>query len=184
MFAADEFYRNAYGEDLLAHLPEAESYGDFGMFEDGVGIIRSVVDDWNEAVQEGLVSQCAQVLEEAGATVYLLLGYAMTPFFPLLVKEGPLASGLQVVPVENQYFGGNVDVTGLLTAADVQRAVEGLKPQLGDKDLVMIPDVVLNDDMVLLDDGTLEGICQATGVRVVPASCNPTDYLVEIMQLL
>ncbi|MBR5259092.1 MAG: DUF512 domain-containing protein, partial [Eggerthellaceae bacterium] len=41
VYAADEFYRNAHGVDLLEKLPTAEHYGDFSMFEDGIGIIRS-----------------------------------------------------------------------------------------------------------------------------------------------
>ena len=47
--AADEFYRNAYRDNLLECLPPAGFYGDFAMFEDGIGIIRSTVDDWREA---------------------------------------------------------------------------------------------------------------------------------------
>ena len=39
-FPADEFYHNAYGPELLRNLPPSENYGDFGMFEDGVGIFR------------------------------------------------------------------------------------------------------------------------------------------------
>lgn len=49
-FAADEFYCNAYGDALLEHLPPASCYGEFEMFEDGVGIVRSFADDWQRAV--------------------------------------------------------------------------------------------------------------------------------------
>lgn len=61
-FAADEFYRNAFGADLLENLPPAERYGDFGMFEDGVGIIRSFVDDWEQAAAAGLPERAADAL--------------------------------------------------------------------------------------------------------------------------
>ena len=66
-FAADEFYCNAYGDELLENLPPTEHYGDFGMFEDGVGIIRSFVDDWEAAAEAGQDSRraCACVTSPA-----------------------------------------------------------------------------------------------------------------------
>ena len=67
-FPADEFYHNAYGPELLRNLPPSEHYGDFGMFEDGVGIIRSFVDDWKRAERAGLVERCAAALRAADAT--------------------------------------------------------------------------------------------------------------------
>ena len=64
-FPADEFYHNAYGPELMRNLPPSEHYGDFGMFEDGVGIIRSFVDDWKRAERAGLVERCAAALRAA-----------------------------------------------------------------------------------------------------------------------
>jgi NifB/MoaA-like Fe-S oxidoreductase len=55
---------------------------------------------------------------------------------------------VRVVPVENRFFGGNIGVTGLLTGADVSRALR----QVDAADRVLLPDVVLSDDRFL--DGT------------------------------
>lgn len=184
VFAADEFYRNAYKDHLLEHLPRTSFYGDFGMFEDGVGIIRSVVDDWEECVQTGLVSECAAALRQKESRAVLLLGFAMMPFFQQLVEESELKDLLVILPVENNFFSGNVDVTGLLTSADVAQAVSDLNLDLLPSDLVIIPDVVLNDDGVMLDDGTLEEVYKDTGIEILPVSCNPSGFLVEIMELI
>lgn len=123
VFAADEFYRNAFGEDLLEKLPSAGHYGDFGMFEDGIGIIRSFVDDWHLSCEEGIVRRCAAVLRECGLRVRFVVGEAMQPFFGQLVEESPLCGVFEPLVVSNDFFGGNVDVTGLLCGCDMVAAV-------------------------------------------------------------
>jgi NifB/MoaA-like Fe-S oxidoreductase len=55
---------------------------------------------------------------------------------------------VRLVPVENRFFGGNIGVTGLLTGADVARALDGV--DAGDR--VLLPDVTLSGDHFL--DGT------------------------------
>ena len=49
---------------------------------------------------------------------------------------------------------------------------------------MIIPNVVLNDDGVMLDDGTLEDVFRETGVEVISVSCNPSGFLAEIMELV
>lgn len=123
VFAADELYRNAYGEDLLEHLPPAGHYGDFALFEDGIGIIRSFVDDWRAAERDGTAARCAKALAAAGLRARFVVGGAMQPFLGQLVAAGPLAGALEPLTVRNGYFGGNVDVTGLLCGCDIAAAV-------------------------------------------------------------
>ncbi len=184
VFAADEFYRNAYQDRVLEHLPLSSFYGDFNMFEDGVGIIRSFVNDWEECIETGLVKRCACELQAKQARAIILVGYAMMPFFQQLVERSELSGLLLVFPIENRFFSGNVDVTGLLTSADVAQAVSSEALPKGQHDTVVIPEVVLNDDGVMLDDGSLEDVFLQTGVEIHPVSCNPSGFLVEIMQLI
>jgi NifB/MoaA-like Fe-S oxidoreductase len=53
-----------------------------------------------------------------------------------------------LMAVENQFFGGNIGVTGLLTGADISRALADV--DAGDR--VLLPDVTLSNDLFL--DGT------------------------------
>ncbi len=122
-FAADEFYRNAFGADLLENLPPAERYGDFGMFEDGIGIVRSYVDDWRAACASGAAAACAEALRAAGVRARFVVGEAMQPFLDQLVEAGPLAGAFAPLTVANAFFGGNVDVTGLLCGCDMTAAI-------------------------------------------------------------
>ena len=115
VFAADEFYANAYGAATPQHIPPASDYGDFDMFEDGIGIIRSFVDEFDEACRNGLAQRAADALAARHVRARYVIGQAMQPFFDEMVAGSPLASHFEPLTVENRYFGGNVNVTGLLT---------------------------------------------------------------------
>ena len=132
-FAADEFYCNAYGDALLEHLPPASCYGEFEMFEDGVGIVRSFADDWQRAVESGADAACAQALLESNVVARLVFGYATRGFAARLVGESAVAGLASPLFVKNDFFGGNVDVTGLLCGCDIIAAIrETLAEYAGD----------------------------------------------------
>ncbi|ACV22007.1 putative FeS-containing Cyanobacterial-specific oxidoreductase [Slackia heliotrinireducens] len=178
VYLADEFYSNAYPDDLLDHLPPAEHYGAFDMFEDGIGIIRSFVDDWQQQGQA--VSELAQVLEDEGVRVYYVFGEAMRETFTPLVEASPLKGLLIPLYVKNEFFGGNVDVTGLLSGVDVARAIRGVSAH----DYVVLPRVMFNSDMITLDDMTVDDIRDTAGMPVTVVSCNAYEFLPEIRELV
>ena len=216
-YPSDELYHSAYGHELLDNLPPSEAYGEFEMFEDGVGIIRSFVDDWDLAEKQGSIGRCAAALEEKGVRAYYIAGCAMRDILDVLVERSPLAGHLVPLFVKNDYFGGNVDVTGLLCGCDITAAVnevvaergsiapdvavvevdeEGLEVEeqptaaLGgaepsDPDLLfLIPEVLLNDDGITLDDMSFEDMERAVDARLAVVSCNASEYLEEIIELV
>ncbi len=219
-YASDELYCNAWGDELLEKLPDASFYGNFDMFEDGIGIIRTFVDEWNGLVQAGIVEHVAQKLRAMSVCARLVVGEAMEPFFSQLIERAGIADVLCPLVVKNRFFGGNVDVTGLLTGKDIADALRaehkrfcrersyassacqgaGLAHQGHDQghrqnqnksasystpigvrqQLFFIPNIVLNDDGVLLDDLRMEDIENQAGVSVHVVSCSPAEYLQEI----
>ena len=200
--AADEFYCDAYGDALLEHLLPASCYGGFEMFEDGVGIVRSFADDWQRAVESGADAACLKALRESNVAVRLVFGYATRGFAARLLGESAVAGIVRPLFVKNDFFGGNVDVTGLLCGCDIVRAIredalrEGPLDEpasLEDADspassdspraLFCIPRVVFNDDGVTLDDMTLADIEKAAGAHVAVVSCNGSEFLPEIARL-
>ncbi len=70
----------------------------------------------------------------------------LTPLLPALTEQA--GTRVRLLAVENEFFGGNIGVTGLLTGGDVTRALAGV--DAGDR--VLMPDVVLSNDQFL--DGT------------------------------
>lgn len=134
VYAADEFYRNAYGERVLDALPDEGFYGDFSMYEDGIGIIRSAVDAFEAARESGAMQRCADALASNNMHAWYLCGEAMTPYVNQLFRQAGLEGLLDPIVVPNDFFGGNVNVTGLLCGVDVARAIthnENLLPHPG-----------------------------------------------------
>ncbi|HAM15152.1 MAG TPA: Fe-S oxidoreductase [Eggerthellaceae bacterium] len=182
--AADEFYRNAWPQDLLQHVPPAPFYGDFGMFEDGIGIIRSTVDDWRRASRSGAIRACAAALRSSATVAYLVSGLAQREYLDALVEESGIADCFRPLYVRNDYFGGNVDVTGLLTGTDIARAVRRTVEGARHEALFAVLRVVFNDDGLTLDDMLLEDVERAAGHPLRVVSCSPLEYFDDIAALV
>ncbi len=205
VFAADEFYRNAYGADVLSMLPGEEFYGDFGMFEDGIGIIRSAVDDFRAAVSAGEADHAARALDERGVSAAYICGEAMMPYIGIVVEESPLAGRLTPMPVKNGFFGGNVNVTGLLCGVDVAKGITadaasrcaGAPRRSASsvnlaahptRRLYLVPKIIFNADGVTLDDWTLDEIKAHVPADVAPwvfaVAVNPINYMQDIVEIV
>ena len=115
---------NAFGADTPAHIPPASDYGDYDMFEDGIGIVRSYVDEFEEVCENGLAARAAEALAARNLTARYIIGEAMQPFLDAMIANSSLAGRLVPLTVRNDYFGGNVNVTGLLTASDIAPAIK------------------------------------------------------------
>ena len=175
---ADEFYCNAYLGDVLRHIPPAENYGDFSMFEDGIGILRSQMMEWGQ--NGDAIERLARVLDERGARVYYVFGEAQRDGMGALIEESPLAGRLVPLFVKNEYFGGNVDVTGLLCGCDVARAIRGVSAH----DFVVLPRIMFNADGFTLDDMTVDDIRDSAGIPATVVSCSVPEYLAQIEELV
>lgn len=183
--AADEFYRNAYGTHVIEHLPPASRYRDFAMFEDGIGIIRSTVDDWERAREGGVIDACSRELGRARLRARMVAGHAQREFLDGLVERAGIAGTFDALYVENGFFGGNVDVTGLLTGSDMVRAIMADACERaeahGNGVLYCVPSVVFNDDGLTLDGLTIEDMRRQTGAKLLVVSCSPSEYFSEIL---
>ncbi|MEG0070886.1 MAG: DUF512 domain-containing protein [Raoultibacter sp.] len=179
VYAADEFYRNAYPRDLLDHVPPTRHYGDFSMFEDGIGIIRSFIDDWNRS--SDLIAETACALGRTATRIHFVIGYAQREFFIPLIEASPLKGKIIPFPVKNDYFGGNVDVTGLLCGCDIAAALHDASSEITH---AVIPEVVFNDDNMTLDDMTLTDIIRGSSVPISVVSCNPSEFLKDVNSLM
>ncbi|MBQ9041863.1 MAG: DUF512 domain-containing protein [Eggerthellaceae bacterium] len=187
VYAADEFYRNAYRDDLLEHLPPASFYGDFPMFEDGIGIVRSTVDEWEQVENDGTIQRCAAALRKHDAIARMIAGNAQREFLDPLIASSNIADVFQPLYVENAYFGGNVDVTGLLVAEDIANAITKQvekAPSLPADAFFLIPRVIFNDDGITLDGKTLQDMEKATGQTLHMVSCTPAEYFEQIIAII
>jgi putative radical SAM enzyme (TIGR03279 family) len=154
VFAADEYY-------LLAErpFPAPEAYEGFPMHEDGIGMARA----FELALQgevDGIRPQSGFFAAVDGAPA---AGYrapragtvTLRPRrdAPVAVLTGeygarvlrPLLPDVRIVVVRNEFFGGNIGVTGLLVGADIARTLAD--QPAGDR--YLLPDVCLSQGRFL-----------------------------------
>ena len=183
VFAADEFYRNANPDSLLSHIPPTEFYGDFSMFEDGIGIIRSTIDDWEAVERDGVIARVANALRGKQLVARMVVGCAQREFLEPLASRSGITDVFKPLYVENAFFGGNVDVTGLLVSEDIVKAIRACETPARAQ-LFLVPRVIFNDDGLTLDDKTLQDMENEASVRLRMVSCSPIDYFREIAELV
>ena len=168
-FAADEYY-------LMTGrpFPDVEAYEGFAMHEDGIGMARTFHLEFNGLVEmpTGVQSGFFAAVDTPppnpaaytglrsrsdGSNITLSprrnapIGVLTGEFGALVV--GPLIESLgrsdvRVIPVVNEFFGGNTAVTGLMVGADIGRVLAD--QPVGHR--YLIPDVCLSEGRFL--DGT------------------------------
>lgn len=110
VYPSDEFY-------ILAGraIPPAAHYDDMPQYSNGVGMVRDFLDVWARA-RRRLPARLPHPTSLA-----LVSGTLVGPLMAQVAARLSTIEGLSVraVPVENQFFGPTVTVSGLLTAQDV-----------------------------------------------------------------
>lgn len=126
VYLADEFY-------LLAEIdiPQSSYYDDFEQLENGIGLTRQWLDsfDLNAFSKESMFVIVTAKL-----------------FSAVLIELFNDYSKVEVVSITNNFFGNKISVAGLLTAQDI---IKQIKPR---EEPILIPDIVLNEDDLFLDD--------------------------------
>jgi putative radical SAM enzyme (TIGR03279 family) len=157
VYPSDEVY-------LLAGMPipGSSTYDGFPQLANGIGLTRLLLDDWSRARRRSLERLTAY------GHITLVCGRLIAPTLARLAAELAQAAGIRVslVPVENEFFGSTVTVSGLLTGGDVKRALSGVDPGR----LLVLPRVMFDASAeVTLDDCSLKDIQAAVGVPVLLA---------------
>jgi putative radical SAM enzyme (TIGR03279 family) len=158
VYLADEFY-------LLAGLlpPPAEEYDGFPQLENGIGLVRRLLD---EAINKP---------SAAKAKKSLVCGTLIAPLLEEMAKEfslqdpvggALLSTQIEVIPIENRFFGPTITVSGLLTGQDVIEALSGR--HLGEP--LYLPRSMFDArGEITLDGMTVEDMEAVLGVKVTMA---------------
>jgi putative radical SAM enzyme (TIGR03279 family) len=153
-FLGDEIYLRAGRA-----VPSRKHYGDYPQIEDGIGMVRSFANEF-EGLMRRLELKPLRNPEKLFGTI--MTG---TIFAPVLRKQVErinrrFDTRLQVVAVENEYFGGDVSVAGLLTGGDFVAAREQVRGEFA-----IIPRVTLkSDEPIMLDGMRLAEVQERFGV--------------------
>ena len=134
-FASDEFYITGDRP-----LPPGEYYGEYTQIENGVGLISSFRDEFEEELEDISGTDCISPRRISTAT-----GEASYRFISGLVDELKSAFpqiDCQVHMIKNEFFGGGVTVSGLLTGKDIASQLRG--KDLGE--VLYLPRTVLRSE--------------------------------------
>jgi putative radical SAM enzyme (TIGR03279 family) len=161
-YAGDELYFIADRP-----IPGAHYYDEWPLIENGVGAVRSLL----AAFEDGLHS----VGSFAGRRVVVVTGTRMAPVLrPLATRLAEQSGALvDVVAIENRYFGPTVNTAGLLPGHDILSALHAAGPC----DLILLPAEALNDDACFIDDLALEELVRAVAPAEVRAASELTAAL-------
>lgn len=154
VFASDEFYINAKRE-----LPLAEYYEDYPQYENGVGLMRSLIDEFTDALSDF----DGEVQEREFSVATGKLAFPLMKQLASMVSEKFPQVKINVYEIINHFFGETITVAGLITAGDMIDQLKG--KNLGE--MLYIPKVMLKaDEDVFLDDLTVSDVEKELGVRV------------------
>ena len=169
-FPGDEFYLLAERE-----IPSPEFYEDFSALEDGIGMIAYLTDDvgWKLEELDADESLCHKVTIACGEGVFPYMKRIMS-----MINEKFPNITINTRAIKNNFFGGGVNVSGLVTGGDLIDQLRG--NDLGDR--LIIPSSMLRfENDLFLDDVSTDDVERELGVTLVPVNNNGNDLVEAVI---
>ncbi len=163
-YPSDEWYLKAERP-----LPLAAFYEEFSQIENGVGMLSLLISEFKDALAD-----CEDT--PAGSRLCIATGVAAAPFLQLLVDEAAKKWDnirVQVVSIENRFFGENITVAGLLTGQDLLAQLEGLEAEY----LLLSDNMLRQQGDCFLDDMTPNELEQKLRTKIRFVSDSGADLI-------
>lgn len=164
--AGDEWYLLAEWE-----IPKEDNYDGYIQLENGVGMIRLLLDEFREALRMGLEEKKTL----AKQSISVATGKLAAPFLKMLAgefMERHPEKEIHVYEIKNDFFGERITVSGLLTGQDLKAQLQG--HFLGEK-LLLPCNMLRSGEEVFLDDMTVTELKNALQVEIVIVNSNGQD---------
>lgn len=169
--ASDEWYINANRQ-----LPEAERYDGYLQIANGVGTMRSMIDEFEEELDN---FKEFKENEERVTVVCGELPYAYIKMMADKLMNDHPHKEINVIPVKNRFFGESITVTGLLTGQDIVYALKDIN--LGNR-VLLSENILKADEEIFLDDMTLNEFKEVLQVDVSIVQSNGYDFVDCILE--
>lgn len=168
--AGDEWY-------ILAGqpVPEQDTYDDYLQLENGVGMVRLLEEEVKDALQK--VSG-----DERTRKVTIATGELAAPFLvghAERIREKYPNVHVQVIPVQNHFFGESITVAGLVTGQDL---IGQLKGNITGDRLLITEHMLKSGEPVFLDDVTVEEAEKALQVKIFIVESGGHDLVRHIIE--
>lgn len=170
VYASDEMYIKAQ-----IPFPSLSDYGDLPQIENGVGMVPLFLSRSKKLKIHKSLSRNKKVLTFTGLSFYPFL----KKFADRIIKKEDIS--LEIIPVENKFFGPPITVAGLLTGMDVIRALFG---KIEGCEVLLVPDVVLkNREDMFLDDITLKDMRDTLRIPVRKIKSTPEGLITGLQEV-
>ena len=164
VFPSDEFYQLAG-----LPIPDAESYEDFPQFENGVGLLARLRDEFETALRLDPDTSGARPRRVIMAT-----GTSVAPFMASLIRSHPIPGvQIEIRPIVNHFFGETVTVSGLITGQDLVGQLQGAQAD----EILITKSMLREGEDIFLDDMTLDEAQAKLGVPITPVPDDGADLL-------
>jgi putative radical SAM enzyme (TIGR03279 family) len=161
-FLGDEIYIMAGHE-----LPPSSHYSDFPQIENGVGMVRTFLTQFNDALRKKPTGR-------ARGTV--CTGKVFYSYLKDCVDR--LGMDLKTVAVESRFWGSGIGVAGLLTGSDF---IAALKDKVYGDFVVLPSESMVGDDYLFLDDLTIKDVERELGLEVIPSGYDARDFVLQMI---
>lgn len=168
VFVADEFY-------ILAgkSFPSLSEYEEMAQFENGVGMIRHTLTDFNRRKRRlANRSHEKKIVMLTGESAFEILNCEIVS----KLKDIGFRIDLQVV--KNDFWGETVTVSGLLTGGDLGKSLERLERKY---DVALLPPNCLNKESLFLDNLSLDDLRSKVNMKVLVGKYSIVDSICEAL---
>jgi len=165
---SDEFY-------ILADrdIPEIDFYADFAQVEDGIGMIRLLRENINEAL-----INLSKTIKGSFTFVTGELAYSEIMNISSIIISWNKNIDINVYSITNDFFGKTITVAGLLTGGDIEA-------QLKDKDLgkfIILPkNMVKAEENIFLDDVSVDELSKKLNRKIILCDYTGEDLINILM---
>ena len=167
--AGDEWYILAERE-----MPEEERYDGYLQLENGVGMLRLLMNEFEEAYVE--LEGDDRKIEVSMATGFLAYPY-LKKMIEKLKEKFPNVT-VHLYAIRNDFFGEKITVAGLITGQDLIAQLKGQK--LGER-LLLPCNMLRSGEEVFLDDVTLSEVKDSLQIQVDIVKSSGWDFIEAIM---
>lgn len=168
--ASDEWYIMAGRE-----FPEEERYDGYIQLENGVGMMRLLKDEFEEALdKQELIDTDLKVTMATGRLAYGLIKQLADK-----TAERFENISVNVIPIRNDFFGETITVSGLLTGQDIYNQLKDIP--LGDR-LILPGNVLRSGEDVFLDDMHLYELADKLNIDIIVPESSGKDLLEAIIR--
>ena len=174
--ASDEWYIMAERE-----MPEEERYDGYLQLENGVGMLRLLCNEFEEALCHEKSRHGTTVSSTKKREVSIATGKLAYPYLRKMadqVQEVFPEYEISVYPITNHFFGERITVSGFLTGQDIMAQL--MDKKLGEK-LLLPQNVLRSGEDVFLDDIHLPELEKTLQVPIDIVKSSGYDLLNSIL---